>query len=269
MANIENRTESDNARSHIDSFTLWKPVEMLARSKNLLFVFSSIIVAFFLISLSGVLYEPLDTITAKIANRDYNGEGFIELIEAFCWALTFVVFLNLFIATRKMKGKTFRTTWFLVLAMFAFVAFGEEISWGQHIFGFSTPESFQEINKQKETNLHNLNISKIIGLSEENPLYFYLRNFTTLLNPIFYFSCFLLAFVFPLLKNRDYWPRWEIFQSLPVPSMGVALLCGVSFIALQICDRLLFDVGEIIELALAFVFVLFARDIAVDLKTES
>jgi hypothetical protein len=210
----------------------------------------------------------LDTITAKIANRDYNGEGFIEIIEALCWALTFLVFLNLFIATRTAEGKTFRTLWFLVLAIFAFVAFGEELSWGQHIFGFGTPEAFEEINRQKETNIHNLNIALILGISEQNPLHYYLRNFTTLLNPLFYFSCFLLAFVFPLLQRSKYWPRWEIFQSLPVPSLGVAMLCGVSFITLQLWDRLFFDVGEIIELSFAFVFVLFARDVAVELKKE-
>ncbi|PZO82275.1 MAG: hypothetical protein DI626_10235 [Micavibrio aeruginosavorus] len=32
---------------------------------------------------------------------------------------------------------------------------GEEISWGQHKFGWSTPEFFAAINDQQETNLHN------------------------------------------------------------------------------------------------------------------
>lgn len=33
---------------------------------------------------------------------------------------------------------------------------GEEISWGQQLFGWNTPELFQEINDQNETNLHNI-----------------------------------------------------------------------------------------------------------------
>ena len=33
--------------------------------------------------------------------------------------------------------------------------FFEEISWGQHFFGWRTPEFFLEINHQNETNLHN------------------------------------------------------------------------------------------------------------------
>jgi len=33
---------------------------------------------------------------------------------------------------------------------------GEEISWGQRIFGWSTPEDLAEINRQGETTLHNI-----------------------------------------------------------------------------------------------------------------
>ncbi|HYF23437.1 MAG TPA: hypothetical protein VD929_08580 [Caulobacteraceae bacterium] len=40
-------------------------------------------------------------------------------------------------------------------AALAVVALGEEISWGQWIFGWSSPEAFAEANLQGETNLHN------------------------------------------------------------------------------------------------------------------
>ena len=33
---------------------------------------------------------------------------------------------------------------------------GEELSWGQRIFGWGTPETFVAANKQEETNLHNI-----------------------------------------------------------------------------------------------------------------
>ncbi len=41
-------------------------------------------------------------------------------------------------------------------AMLAFVCMGEEISWGQRIFNFSTPEVVKEDNVQGEFNLHNM-----------------------------------------------------------------------------------------------------------------
>jgi hypothetical protein len=42
--------------------------------------------------------------------------------------------------------------WALACLYFA----GEEASWGQHYFGWDTPEAIAERNKQDETNLHNM-----------------------------------------------------------------------------------------------------------------
>ncbi|WP_404382748.1 hypothetical protein [Caenispirillum salinarum] len=47
----------------------------------------------------------------------------------------------------------------LGLALFAVLAVlvaGEEWSWGQHFFGWGTPDWMAEVNKQSETNLHNM-----------------------------------------------------------------------------------------------------------------
>lgn len=47
--------------------------------------------------------------------------------------------------------------WAFALAGFAaFLIAGEELSWGQWIFHWSTPESIAAVNLQQETNLHNL-----------------------------------------------------------------------------------------------------------------
>ncbi|MFW6310325.1 MAG: hypothetical protein ACOC1D_04415, partial [Prolixibacteraceae bacterium] len=45
-----------------------------------------------------------------------------------------------------------------------FLIFGEELSWGQHFFGWESPEVFQESNFQQETNVHNF----------FNPIFLYL-----------------------------------------------------------------------------------------------
>ncbi len=51
---------------------------------------------------------------------------------------------------------------FVALGMAAlfFFAAGEEISWGQRIFGIATPEALLEANHQQETNFHNLGVSQ-------------------------------------------------------------------------------------------------------------
>jgi len=44
------------------------------------------------------------------------------------------------------------------MGIMAFVVAGEEISWGQRMFGVSTPEYLKEINFQDEINIHNIGI---------------------------------------------------------------------------------------------------------------
>lgn len=51
--------------------------------------------------------------------------------------------------------------WRLGLALFFIICAGEEISWGQRVFGYGTPESMVEENEQDEFNLHNLKLSYI------------------------------------------------------------------------------------------------------------
>lgn len=43
------------------------------------------------------------------------------------------------------------------LALFFFVCAGEEISWGQRVFGFATPVEVKKDNEQGEFNFHNMN----------------------------------------------------------------------------------------------------------------
>jgi len=46
---------------------------------------------------------------------------------------------------------------FLIIKILALVYFlGEEISWGQHIFKWTSPEFFKNANIQGETNIHNI-----------------------------------------------------------------------------------------------------------------
>jgi hypothetical protein len=46
--------------------------------------------------------------------------------------------------------------WVLLTTLASLFIAGEEISWGQRIIGWATPEGWADINTHKETNLHNL-----------------------------------------------------------------------------------------------------------------
>ncbi|MCZ4352286.1 hypothetical protein O4H61_07125 [Roseovarius aestuarii] len=54
------------------------------------------------------------------------------------------------------SGRRAAAAFTLVYALMFFLASGEEVSWGQRIFGWESGEFFQENNKQDETNFHNL-----------------------------------------------------------------------------------------------------------------
>lgn len=50
----------------------------------------------------------------------------------------------------------------LMLALGTFFVAGEEIAWGQQIFGWSTPEALEAVNVQQETTLHNISSAHTI-----------------------------------------------------------------------------------------------------------
>lgn len=46
--------------------------------------------------------------------------------------------------------------WLPLVTLACFYFAGEELSWGQHLFGWATPEYLNTINDQGETNIHNI-----------------------------------------------------------------------------------------------------------------
>ncbi|TDU81069.1 hypothetical protein EI77_00371 [Prosthecobacter fusiformis] len=82
-------------------------------------------------------------------NREY---GLMENLTAVFLLSAFVIYLRTF----PLRIGKYHGCWLLVLALGAFVFLGEEISWGQHFFGFDTPDDWKSINRQRETNIHNL-----------------------------------------------------------------------------------------------------------------
>ena len=57
------------------------------------------------------------------------------------------------------QARTVALTMF-VLALAAFYLGGEEMSWGQSYIRWGTPDSWKSVNKQNETNIHNLELTR-------------------------------------------------------------------------------------------------------------
>jgi hypothetical protein len=79
------------------------------------------------------------------------------------WLTAICFFLAGFVAIRIAFNR-FRThhLWqailFIGVAAVMVFAGGEEISWGQRLFGWDTPQELIDLNDQQETNLHNIGI---------------------------------------------------------------------------------------------------------------
>ncbi len=79
-------------------------------------------------------------------------DGFLEYATV---VFELIASVLLFLSIHKKEG-TIGKVFKIVLAILFFIVAMEEISWGQNIFGWGTPEALAEINYQNETNMHNL-----------------------------------------------------------------------------------------------------------------
>ena len=96
---------------------------------------------------SSLIATDLDTFRA-LTREDY----WVENLTAVWFLLAgFLLF-----GTAWREPSLFRRGVYILGGMAMVFAAGEEISWGQRIFGFATPEFLLPLNEQKEFNVHNL-----------------------------------------------------------------------------------------------------------------
>ena len=88
-------------------------------------------------------------------------------VEPLTAALFAISGLTLFLAAAA-AGRGWLRRFYILAGLGALFVAGEEVSWGQHIFGFVPPDFLVAANEQKETNLHNT-----VALS---PIYWFLYN---------------------------------------------------------------------------------------------
>ena len=82
-------------------------------------------------------------------------QGLIELATAFLAFAASWLALRAGQAARRQLPPA-QWIWFVLLALGCFYIGGEEISWGQQLLHWQTPEAIEALNRQHETNLHNM-----------------------------------------------------------------------------------------------------------------
>tara|TARA_B100000575_G_C22979614_1_gene565306 strand:- start:155 stop:928 length:774 start_codon:yes stop_codon:yes gene_type:complete len=124
-------------------------------NKSIDYLIISLIVIIFISYVQGYQckYIKPSICKAPIVNSLFAENGLIENIQSLLLFLSIIILIRIF--------KIFKTDKllkiFILLKIFALTYYlGEEISWGQHFFKWNTPEIFNELNNQNETNLHNI-----------------------------------------------------------------------------------------------------------------
>ena len=80
--------------------------------------------------------------------------GILEATHVLVPLISIVICLRI-LALPEVRADRLVFTWILLGMLGSLYMAGEEASWGQHYAGWLTPENWQAINDQGETNLHN------------------------------------------------------------------------------------------------------------------
>jgi hypothetical protein len=181
-------------------------------------------------------------------------DGPIESMSAILFGVSSICFFVAAFRSDFLKQKKEFPRYFMIIAwaVLMFIFMGEEISWGQRIFGFETLESLAKINKQNEFNFHNIAVvdtflgGKFRALS---------------------LMMFLTGLIFPLIvlfkKGRRF------FQKMAFP---VAPLCywsifvGAYFYAKHYFPMIGNDSAEVREFLMSIGMVCFSLHGAIDPK---
>lgn len=186
------------------------------------------------------------TLGVYFVNENYFHEVFAaedRLVEYGTALFLLVASVILVMHAVRMRGRAAGLAVGLTLfyALLFFLAAGEEISWGQRIFGWESSEFFAENNKQNETNIHNLMVGD-------------LHLAKTLFGSVLTVVILLYLVVLPLLYPRDGWvARWADKLAVPVPWMkhaGIALVASIIIALIDVQRK-----WEVYELIFALLVV--------------
>jgi len=84
-----------------------------------------------------------------------EGWGLLELAHVVIPLIAFVLAIAI-LRDPLVRRSVFLRLWIGLAALGSLYIAGEEASWGQHLIGWDTPEGWQAVNDQNETNLHNI-----------------------------------------------------------------------------------------------------------------
>lgn len=177
-----------------------------------------------------------------------------ELSTALFFLIASVILFLLFKRTKNI--------FFILLSILFFVGAGEEISWGQHLIHFSTPNYLNKINVQNEFNFHNIEVfntgnfdgSKKSGLERLLEINFLFRIF-----------CLFYGIAIPFLMIQSKTISNFIHKiKMPTPKLSIGVFFIINWFVYKLVLMILpkgnniyyyLTASEIFECLYAFIFL--------------
>lgn len=191
-----------------------------------LFSFPLVVVIFYVVA---AVYFPKVYVIATY--EDLYGE----------WAQTYGFLTTCIFSVLIACNKQHPQRWFFVLlAAASFYVVMEEISWGQRLFGFDTPEFFRDNSYQDEVNIHNLLTGPVDAWTK------------TFLTWSVSAGLFTYGVLFPLALQGEYKPALSLSRSKIIAAPPLALIPAFLFAAVLELEGFSFNEAEVAELLVAW-----------------
>ena len=183
-------------------------------------------------------------------------DGLYEYLTAFFFGLAFIFFVKAAI--------TYRNLLLFLLGMVMFLGAGEEISWGQRVIGFDTPDWIMERNVQREFTLHNLEFFNNHDFEKNEK-----TGLAKLVTINFLYKLFWLGYgVFLPIAFGFLRPVARLSERLavPIPPLSIGAFFLLNWLAFRLSmnwliaetDGQVYRYTEVMEAVAAYVFMLIA-----------
>ncbi len=179
-------------------------------------------------------------------------DGLIQYMGALFFLFCSIIFLICF----RIK----RSIFYLFFGMLFLFGFLEEVSWGQRIIGYETPNFFHKYNLQDEFNIHNLKWFHGKDVSGAKKGFW-----GKLLNMDRLFSIFWLSYcvALPVLYRIRYqFSGWINKYNIPIVPLSLGMLFLLNYLVSKGLELWIPSLGtnitEIKETNFAFLFILFS-----------
>lgn len=192
----------------------------------------SIVYALFVLSYLFVLMIDKNLLI-ELAKED----GAIESVGAGLFLVSSSTFLFLYFRSKSRHNMFFgrlkkRNLYFGLLAILFFVCFGEEISWGQRIFEWQTPQILNDFNAQKEINLHNLWLFQASNPDGSNKSFMGLLFNMNRLFSIFWLSCCVIIPAINFFSTKT--KLFLKYVGMPISPLWVGGLFVINYIIFHV-----------------------------------